>query len=82
VTKPVQGFEDARGMVERVVSRRIRGEQAAEAGLGRGGVCPEAKLDFGRSRVYARGSACTLDVSASHRELAGGVREQSPHASS
>jgi hypothetical protein len=40
-----------RDIVEGVSSCGIRGEQVAEAGLGRGRVSPEAKVDFGRRRV-------------------------------
>jgi hypothetical protein len=45
--KPIPEFEDVCATVERVASCGIRGEQVAEVGLGRGGVCPRAKFYFG-----------------------------------
>jgi hypothetical protein len=53
VTEPAPGSVDMHAIVEGVASRGIRGEQVAEAGLGRGRVCSEAKFDFGRGRVCA-----------------------------
>jgi hypothetical protein len=46
-TESTLGFIDVRDKVEGVASHRIRGELVAEVGLGRGGVCPEAEVDFG-----------------------------------
>jgi hypothetical protein len=42
-------------IVEGVASCRIREEQVAKAELGRGGVCPEAKVDFGRAEFVPEG---------------------------
>jgi hypothetical protein len=48
--------------IEGVASCGIHEKQVAEAELGRGGVCPEAGVDFERDGVCARGPACTLVI--------------------
>ena len=81
-TGPVLGFKDVCAIVEGVPSCKIRGEQVAEAGLGRSRVCPEAGAYFGRGRVCARGPAYTLVVLYIPSGLADGVQEQWSHVSS
>jgi hypothetical protein len=73
MTEPASGFIDARHTVEGVASCGIRGEQVAEARLGRGEVCPEVEAGYGRDEACIRGPACTFVVCMSHQELAGSV---------
>jgi hypothetical protein len=76
MTEPALGFVDTRHTVEGVASCGIRGDQVAEAGLGRGRVCLEVEAGYGRDGACARGSARTFVVCMSHQELADNVREQ------
>jgi hypothetical protein len=65
-----------------VASREIHGEQVAEDGLGRGGVCPEEEVGFRQGGVCAEGPSCAFVVCVSHRELADSKQEQWSGASS
>jgi hypothetical protein len=47
MTKSAPGFADVCAIVEGVASRGIHGEHVVEVRLERGGVCPEAEVDFG-----------------------------------
>jgi hypothetical protein len=47
MTESAPRFIDVHATVEGVASRGIRGEHVAKVGLKRGGVCPEAEVDFG-----------------------------------
>jgi hypothetical protein len=60
VTELAPGFIDVRVTVEGVAYCGIRGEQVAEVGLGRGGVCPETKVGFERGRALPEGRLVLL----------------------
>jgi hypothetical protein len=53
--EPILRFDDVRHILEEWPSAGFAGEQVAEAGLGRGGVCPEGEPYVRRDRIYARG---------------------------
>jgi hypothetical protein len=72
VTEPILRFDDVCRSLKEWPSARFVGEQVAEAGLGRGGVCPEGKLCIGRDRICARGLVCVpviLHVPSVARDL-------------
>jgi hypothetical protein len=55
VAEPSLGLVDMQDTVGGVVFCRIRGEQVAEVGLGRGRICSKAEADLGLGVVSSRG---------------------------
>jgi hypothetical protein len=55
VTEPDSRFSDVHHSLKEWPPTGFTGEQVAEAGLGRDGVCSEGKLYVGRDGVHARG---------------------------
>jgi hypothetical protein len=60
MAEPSLGLDAVQDTVKGVAFCGIHGEQVAEAGLGRGRVCSEAKADHGQGVVSSQGPARAL----------------------